>query len=209
MNTFNLIRRAFLVGVLLGSLVPALPAEPSSAAGALSVAPLISELGAGWGKRDVIYAIDPLEQPAEFVNEFASRNPTNRAAIVRDVRNALSTNGSLGMAEVWYGHYENHLELEISRYRDQQCLDQRWKELCTRFDTNAIPPKVGQAAAWLNTGAGAPGRQFVFRQGLFLGLVSGKVALCGEPLTELVKVTAGKMAKAAESSASPKAATHR
>jgi hypothetical protein len=201
MKAFAMVRRIFLIGALLGSLVPARPAESSTAAGTgvVSVAPRNSELGAGWGEREVIFAIDPLEQPAEYVNTIPVKNPTQRArSILEDVRKALARNGSVGMTDILYRRSSGHLELVISRYPDQQSLDKHWKELSAKFDTNAVAPKVGQSAAWLDIGAGAPGRMFVFRQGLFTGWAECKVALSGEPLMELVKVTAGKMAKAAE-----------
>ncbi|HWH70038.1 MAG TPA: hypothetical protein VNT26_11680 [Candidatus Sulfotelmatobacter sp.] len=155
----------------------------------------------------MIFAIDPLEQPAEYVNTVPVKNPTKRASsILKDVRKALSMNGSVGMTEIWYEHSGNTLELVISRYPDQQALNKRWKELSAKFDAKAVAPKVGQAAAWLDNGAEAPGRMFVFRQGLFTGWVTCKVAVSGEPLMQLVKVTADKMAKAAEPGASPNAA---
>jgi len=102
------------------------------------------------------------------------------------------------MADILYRRSNGELELVISRYADKQSLDKHWRELSARFDTNAVAPKVGQSSAWLGIGAGAPGRAFVFRQGLFTGWVEGKVALSGEPLMELVKVAAGEMAKVAE-----------
>jgi hypothetical protein len=201
MEIFNIIRRVLLVlllGIVLANIVPAAPAESSTSSGVVSVAPQISELGAGWGERRVIFAIDPLGQPAEFVNAYASQNPTNRALIVRDVRKALTDNGSVGIGEFWYGHSGEYLELVISRYPDHQSLENNWKELSAKFDTNAVAPKVGQSAAWLDIGAGAPGRMFVFRQGLFTGWVSCKKSVSGEPLMRLVKATADQMAKAAE-----------
>jgi hypothetical protein len=200
MKTLNTIRRILLVGALLGSIGFARPAESSTAAtGVVSVAPQASELGAGWGEREIIFAIDPLEQPAEYVNTIPVKDPTKRAkSILEDVRKALARNGSVRMTDILYRRSSGHLELVISRYPDQQALDKQWKELSVKFDTNAIAPKVGQSAAWLDIGAGAPGRMFVFRQGLFTGWVECKVAQSGEPLLELVKVTAGKMAKVAE-----------
>jgi hypothetical protein len=202
MKTFNILPGILLLGALLGSTVPARPAEPSVAAakGVASVAPQQSALGTGWGQRKVIFAIDPLGQPAEFVNAYASQNPTNRALIVRDARKALTDNGSVGIGEFWYGHSGEDLELVISRYPDQRSLEKRWKELSTEFDAKAPAPKVGQSAAWLDIGggAGAPGRMFVFRQGLFTGWVSCKKSVSGEPLMQLVKATADQMAKAAE-----------
>ena len=194
-----------LVGAWLGSLVPALAVEPSPTATAwvVSVAPQIPDLGAGWGERKLVFAIDPIEQPAELVNEFASQNPTNREAIVHTVRKALATNGAVGMAEFWYMRSEGHLELVISRYPDPHLLDKHWKELTAKFDPKAVAPRVGQSAAWLDTGAGA-GRQFVFvfRQGLYTGWMECKTELSGQPLMQLAKVTAGKMAKIDEPGAS-------
>ena len=101
-----------------------------------------------------------------------------------------------------------HLELVISRYPDQHLLDKHWKELTPKFDPKAVVPRVGQSAAWLNTGAAAPGRQFVlvFRHGLYTGWVECKTELSGQPLMQLAKVVAGKMAKIAEPGASPNAA---
>ena len=199
MKTFNMMPRILLIGVLLGSTVPARPAEPSAAAvkEVASVAPQQSELGTGWGERRVTFTIDPLGQPAEFVNAYASQDPTNRAHIVRDVRKALTDNGSVGMGEFWYAHSGEYLELVISRYPDHQSLEKRWKELSAKFDATAHAPKVGQSAAWLAMGAGAPGRMFIFRQGLFTGWVTCKESVSGEPLLQLVKATADKMAKTA------------
>ena len=187
-------------GASSGSIGPGRPAESSPAAtGVVSVAPQIPELGAGWGERKLIVAIDPTEQPAEFANEFASQNPTNRQAIVQSVRKALAFDGSVGMAEFWYTRSGGHLELVITRYPDQHLLDKHWKELTSKFDPKAVAPRVGESAAWLGT----PGRQFVFvfRQGLYTGWVECKTELSGElgqPLMQLAKVTAGKMAKIAE-----------
>jgi hypothetical protein len=168
----------------------------------VSVAPQIPDLGAGWGERNLVVAIDPLDQPAEFVNEFASQNPTNRAAVVQTIRKALAMNGSVGMAELWYTRAGGHMELVISRYPDRHLLDKHWKELTPKFDTKAATPRVGESAAWLNT----PG-QFVvvFRQGLYTGWVESKAELSGQPLLQLAKVTAGKMAKIGEHGASPNA----
>jgi ankyrin repeat protein/LysM repeat protein len=189
--------------------VPALASEPSTTAtaGVVSVAPQIPDLGAGWGERKLVFAIDPIEQPAEFVNGFASQNPTNREAMVQTVRKTLATNGSVGMAEFWYTRSEGHLELVISRYPDQHLLDKHWNELTPKFDPKAVAPRVGDSAAWLST----PGRQFVFvfRQGLYTGWVECKTELSGQlqqPLMQLAKVAAAKMAQTAESGASPDAA---
>ena len=189
--------------------VPALASEPSATAtaGVVSVAPQIPDLGAGWGERKLVFAIDPIEQPAEFVNGFASQNPTNREAMVQTVRKTLATNGSVGMAEFWYTRSEGHLELVISRYPDQHLLDKHWNELTPKFDPKAVAPRVGDSAAWLST----PGRQFVFvfRQGLYTGWVECKTELSGQlrqPLMQLAKVAAAKMAQTAESGASPNAA---
>jgi len=204
-----MVRRIFLIGALLGSIVPARPAESSTAAGTgvVSVAPRNSELGAGWGEREVIFAIDPLEQPAEYVNTLPVKDPTKRAkSILEDVRKALARNGSVRMTDILFRRSSGDLELVISRYPDQQTLDKRWKELSAEFDPKAAAPRVGQSAAWLNTGAGAPGRQFVFRQGLYTGWVECKTELSGQPLMQLAKVTAGKMAKIVEPGASPNAA---
>ena len=196
-----MIRRVLLLGAVLGNMVPAAPAESSTSSGVVSVAPEISELGAGWGERNVIFAIDPLEQPAEFVNAHASQNPTNRASIVQLVRKSMSLNGSVGMTEIWYGHSGADLELIISRYPDQPSLDKHWKEFSSMFKPKAVAPKVGQAAGWLDIGAEATGREFVFRQGLFSALVSCKVALSEEPLMKLVKATAAKLTKATDGAA--------
>jgi hypothetical protein len=193
-------------GTLSGSTGPARPAESSTAAtGVVSVAPQITDLGAGWGGRKLIFAIDPIEQPAEFVNEFASQNPTNREAIVRTVRKALADSGSVGMTEIWYTRSGGHLELVISRYPDQHLLDKHWNELSLNFDPKTLAPRVGQSAAWLNT----PGRQyvFVFREGLYTGWVECNTELSGQPLMELAKVTAVKMARIAEPGASNLIAT--
>jgi hypothetical protein len=185
----------------------ALAAEPSATAtaGVVSVAPQASELGAGWGEREVIFAIDPLEQPAEYVNTIPVKDPTKRAkSMLEDVRKALARNGSVGMTDILFRRSSGGLELVISRYPDQQSLDKRWKELSAKFDTKAVLPKVGQSAAWLDT----PGKQFVFvfRQGLYTGWVECKTELSGQPLMQLAKVTAGKMAKIVEPGASPNAA---
>jgi hypothetical protein len=203
MRTSKMINRFVMVVALLGSLVPALAAEQSATAraGVVSVAPQIPDLGEGWGERNLIFAIDPIEHTAEFVNEFAGQNPTNREAIVQTVRKALAMNGSVGMAEFWYKRSGGHLELVISRYPDQHLLDKHWKELTPKFDPKAVAPRVGQSSAWLNTGAGA-GRQFVFvfRQGLYTGWVECKTELSGQPLMQLAEVAAGKMAKIAGAS---------
>jgi hypothetical protein len=205
MRTSKMMHRLVLVVALLGSLGPALAAEQSATAtaGVVSVAPQILGLGAGWGERKLVFALDPIEQPAEYVNEFASQNPTNREAIVQTVRKALATNGGVGMAEFWYMRSEGHLELVISRYPDRHLLDKHWRELTAKFDPKAVAPRMGQSAAWLDTGAGA-GRQlvFVFRQGLYAGWVECKTELSGQPLMQLAKVTAGKMAKIDEPAAS-------
>jgi hypothetical protein len=116
------------------------------------------------------------------------------------------------MSTIFYKRSSGVLELVISRYPDPQSLDKHWKELSAKFDTNAVAPKVGQSAAWLHMGAQAPGRVLVFRQGLFMGWadtapgIPASLPVSGEPLMDLVKVTAGKMAKVAEPTASPKAA---
>ena len=195
-----MVRRILLVGALLGGIVPARPAESSTAAGTgvVSVAPRNSELGAGWGEREVIFAIDPLEQPVEYVNTMPVKDPTKRArTMLDDGRKALARNGSVGMTDIIYRRSGGDLELVISRYPNQQSVDKHWRELSARFDTNAVAPKVGQSAAWLDIGAGAAGRMLVFRQGLFTGGAECKVAVSGELLMDLVKVTAGKMAKVA------------
>jgi hypothetical protein len=200
MKTSSTIRRILLVGALLGSIGSARPAESSTAAkGVVSVAPQASELGAGWGERKMIFAIDPLEQPAEYVNTLPVKDPAKRAkSILEDVLKALARNGSVGMTDILYRRSGGHLELVISRYPDQQSLDKHWKELSAKFDTNAVAPRVGQSAAWLDIGAVASGRVFVFRQGLFTGWAECGVAQSGEPLMELVKVTAARMTKVAE-----------
>jgi len=209
MRTSKMIHRLALVVALLGSLVPALASEPSATAtaGVVSVAPQIPDLGAGWGEKKLVFAIDPIEQPAEFVNGFASQNSTNREAIVQTVRKALATNGSVGMAEFWYTRSGGHLELVISRYPNQHLLDKHWNELTPKFDRKAAAPRVGQSAAWLST----PGRQsvFVFRQGLYTGWVECKTELSGQlrqPLMQLAKVASAKMAQTAQPGASPNAA---
>ena len=121
----------------------------------------------------------------------------------------MSSNGSVAMTEIWYGHSGDHVELVISRYPDRQTLDTRWKELSATFDANAAAPKVGESAGWLEIGAG-PRRQLVFRQGLFTGWAECTVGLSSEPLMELITVTVARMARAAEpDAASNVAVPHR
>jgi hypothetical protein len=189
----------------LALITPVLLAESSSAppVGVVAVAPTTHELGAGWAERRLIFVIDPNEQPDEFVNAAASHDPKNRAAIVQTVRRALSRNGSVGMAELWYTHsgYRQagqHLELVISRYPDQPSLDASWKELSGKFDVTIPAPEVGRLAAWLKTTDGASERMVVFQQGLFTAWVTCNAELCGDPLRQLLKATADKMIQIAE-----------
>jgi hypothetical protein len=207
MRNFKTFQRLVWV---LALVTPVLFAEPSSAplAGLVAVAPTAHELGAGWVERHLVFAIDPNEQPEEFVNEAASRDPKNRAAIVETVRTALSRNGSVGMAEFWYTHSGytqagQHLELVISRYPDQQSLDANWKELSAKFDVNTPAPEVGRSVAWLKMTDGASERMIVFQQGLFTGWLTCKAELSGDPLVQLLKATADKMIKFAEPDAPP------
>jgi hypothetical protein len=183
-------------------IAPVFVAEPSSASpvGVVAVAPHTHELGTGWAKRELVFAIDPNEQPDEY--------PKDRAALVETVRRALSRNGSVGMAELWYTHsgYRQagqQLELVISRYPDQPSLDARWKELSGKFDVTIPAPEVGRSAAWLKMADGSSERMIIFQQGLFIGWVTCKAELCGEPLMQLLTATADKMIQIAEQAAPP------
>jgi hypothetical protein len=172
-----------------------------------SVAPTHSELGVGWGERRVVYAIDPLEQPTERVNPQASEDPTNRAAIVRTVRDALARNGSVAMAELDYAHVTHNfpVTLTLSRYPDVASLESYWGRLRDKVDdTKPVSTAVGQSAAWLQTAqaeADPPAarvlvrtRILVFRQGLFTGWVEGVAELGEQPLLDLAKATVDRMA---------------
>jgi hypothetical protein len=170
-----------------------------------SVAPEKFELGTEWGERQVIWVVDPLDDPVEFVNEGGDRD-----AILTLMRAAIVRNGSVAMAEFWYRHSQHHfpVEVTISRYPDRQSLDKNWKELSAKFDRKASTKAVGESAAWLQTAQTNPGavdgrtyiqnRIFVFRQGLFTGWVDGVAELGEQPLLDLAEAVADKMAAGRE-----------
>ena len=160
-----------------------------------SVAPQKSELGADWGERHVIWIVDPLNDPVEFVNEGGDRD-----AILSLVRAAISRNGSVAMAEFCYRHVQHScpVKLTISRYPNRQSLDKNWKELSAKFAIKASTKVVGESAAWLQTTEAdqtfIQNRILVFSQGLFTGWVDAIAELGEAPLLHLAEAMADRIA---------------
>jgi len=166
----------------------------------ISVAPQKSGLSAEWGERHVIWVVDAMDDPTEFVNEQGDRD-----AILSLVRAAISRNGSVAMGEFWYRHSQHPIPVEvtISRYPNRQSLDKNWKELSAKFDSKASTKVVGESAAWLQTTEAdqtfIQNRILVFRQGLFTGWLDAVAELGEAPLLHLAEAVADKMAKVRES----------
>jgi hypothetical protein len=64
--------------------------------GVVAVAPRLVDLGADWTEREIAFAVDPLDQPPETVNEAASRDQTNRRALLAQVKAGMESEGAAG-----------------------------------------------------------------------------------------------------------------
>jgi hypothetical protein len=98
MKTHNTLFGAICVGtVLTTTLWPGtIGAQRVSGAGVVAVAPRLDDLGSDWTQREIVFAVDPLDQPPETVNEAAGRDQTNRRALLAQVKAGMESEGAAG-----------------------------------------------------------------------------------------------------------------
>lgn len=212
MQALDTLGRSGLLGVLLVSVAFAAAAEPPTAkvAGCVAVAPRIADLGPGWTERRIVFAVDPLDQPAELVNEAASRDPSNRKRLLVQVRKQMQEQGALGIGYFGYGfgnlvYAQGRYDLYISRYPDNKALEQQWSEYAGEKESHS-EPGVGEGAVWLERKANDHDYRLVLKKGLFLARLECTAKQEPERLVHLAKTLAKNIERATEPGAPPNAA---
>ena len=204
---------SILLGVLAGILVPAPAAESSTAkpAGVVAIAPGVEALGSGWVERRVVFAIDPLDQPPETVNAAASRDASNRSRLLAQVRAGMKQHGAVGTGYFGYSvdslaHGQGRYDLYLSRYPNQERLEQRWRAYARQADDRP-GPGVGDAAVWLPRKGSDDDYRLVFRKGLCLARLECTARQELELLIHLARVVANNVDKTAGPTDTPNSAS--
>jgi hypothetical protein len=212
MQALDTLGRSGLLGVLLVIAAFAPAAEPPTAkgVGSVAVAPRIADLGSGWTERRIVFAMDPLDQPSELVNEAANRDPSNRKALLVQVRKQMQEQGALGIGYFGYGfgnlvYAQGRYDLYISRYPDHKALERQWSEYAKEKDIHS-DPGVGEAAVWLERKANDHDYRLVLKKGLFLARLECTAKEEPERLVHLAKILARNIDRATEPGAAPNAA---
>jgi hypothetical protein len=193
-----------ILGVLLAYVPLAPAAEPSAAktAGSVAVAPQIADLESGWTERKIVFAVDPLDEPSENVNEAASRDPSNRQRLLAQVRKEMQEQGSVGIGYFGYGygnlvHAQGRYDLYISRYPDSKSLERQWSHYARQKDSHP-DPGLGDAAVWVERKGADHDYRLVLRKGLFLARFECTAKEAPERLVHLAKTLARNIDQATE-----------
>jgi hypothetical protein len=163
------------------------------ALGVVSVAPRVSDLGAGWTERKIIFAVDPLDQPMETVNEWVSQDSGNRSRLLTQVRAALEQVGAVGVGYFGYGFGnlvvgQGLYDFYLNRFPDQKALEKEWSNYAGQAGTQT-EPGVGEAAIWLPRLASDHDHRLVVRSGSYLMRLECTAKQDKEKLVQLAKAT--------------------
>jgi len=164
--------------------------------GVMSVAPDVSDLGAGWSEKRVVYAVDPVDQPAETVNDSASQDPENRDRLLAQVKAEMVRVGVDGMGYFGYGFGnmvvgKGRYDLYLSRFPDVNSLEKEWSKYAQQAGTHT-EPGVGEAAIWLPRSASDHDYRLVVRKVSYLLRLECTSKQEEEKLVQLAKATVDK-----------------
>jgi hypothetical protein len=172
--------------------------------GVVLVAPEVSDLGAGWTERRIVYAVDPLDEPAETVNESASQDSANRSRLLTQVRVELEQASAVGMGYFGYGFGnlvagKGRYDLYLCRFPDQNSLEKEWGKYARQEGTQT-QPEVGEAAVWLARSADDHDYRLVVRSGSCLMRLECTAKQEKEKLVQLANKATERISKPAMSS---------
>jgi hypothetical protein len=158
------------------------------------VAPRITDLGAGWSERKIVFAVDPLDQPAETVNEMVDQDASKRSRLLTQVTSAAQKEGAVGYGYFGYGfgnlvRNQGRYDLYLSRYPDQEILNKRWSEYSQQAGART-DPGLGEAAIWLPRTGNDHDFRLMVRSGLFLMRLECTAAQKEEQLVHLARIAA-------------------
>jgi hypothetical protein len=175
--------------------------------GVVSIAPAISDLGAGWTERKIVFAVDPLDQPSETVNEWVSQDSGNRNRLLTQVRAGLEQVGAVGMGYFGYGFGnllvgQGRYDLYINRFPDRKALEKEWSNYAGQAGTQT-EPEVGEAAIWLPRLATDHDYRLVVRKGSYLMRLECTAKQDKEKLVRVARTAVNRMAGAGSQTVEP------
>jgi hypothetical protein len=165
------------------------------------VAPEVSDLGAGWTEKRVVYAVD---QPAETINESASQDPANRTRLLAHLKTEMEQAGAVGMGYFGYAFGnlvvgQGRYDLYLCRFPDQNSLENEWSKYARQAGTQT-EPEIGEAAVWLPRPVSDHDYRLVVRSGSCLMRLECTAKQDKEKLVQLAKKATERISKPAMSS---------